>query len=116
MAAITLAFRAGEPWIDPDGYLAHAAALGSPDLTWLQALTNTRGLGGLIRPPLYAVTLHWAQRIGLTLPAILIVQAALAGVSCAAVLTMARIMSSRRAALAAGWCFALSAPAIVDTR
>ena len=109
LAAIALAFRTGSPWIDPDRYLAHAAALGSPGISWLRALTHAEGL---VRPPLYAVTLYWAQRFGLTPPAILVVQAVLAGVTCAAVLTMARMLASRRAALAAGWCFALSAPAI----
>jgi 4-amino-4-deoxy-L-arabinose transferase-like glycosyltransferase len=107
--AITLASRAGLPWIDPDGYLARAAALGSGHGSWLQALTDA---DGLIVPPLYSFTLSWAQRIGLTPSTILAGQAALAGLTCAAVLTMARMLASRRAALAAGWCFALSAPAI----
>lgn len=109
LAAIGLAAQAGEPWIDPDGYLVRAAALASPDVSWLPALTNA---DGLIRPPLYVFVLSWTLRLGLPAVLVLAGQAALAGLTCAAVLTMARMLASRRGALAAGWCFALSAPAI----
>lgn len=63
LAAIGLASYAAARWIDPDGYLTRAAALGSRDVTWLRALTDA---DGLTVPPLYTAALSSAQRIGLT--------------------------------------------------
>ncbi len=109
LAAILLALRGPVPWIDLDSYLIHASALGSPAISWLQALTEERGL---ILPPLYPFVLSAALRVNLTPAALLVLQALAAGGACAAVIAMARHVGSRRAALAAGWCFALSPGAI----
>src|SRR5207245_8815939 len=98
-AAIRLASRSATPWIDPDDYLGRAAAL-SAHVPWLRAL---RGEDGQIVPPLYATALSIMTRAGLAPARVLIVQVALAGATCALVIALAACVTSRRAALAAGW-------------
>lgn len=109
-AAIVMASRSAVPWIDPDGYLSRAVALSSSPSSWLAALADSEGL---LVPPLYAAWLSALATARASPQVILLVQALLAGVSCAAMIGLARSIAGPRAALLAGWVFALTPTAIV---
>jgi len=111
IAAVAIAARSGVPWIDPDGYLVRAAAFtSSSSPTWLVALSDAEGL---LVPPLYVLALSWLLRAGASPPVILIAQALLSGVACAAVIALARSIAGHRGGAIAGGLFAVAPAAVL---
>ena len=103
LVVIAVTGQTSEPWLDPDNYLARAIALNS-GAPWMSALTD---IEGLIVPPLYSAFLAVMLRFGVEPLMMLVVQCALAGVACAALVHAATLMAGKRGAIAAGWLFAL---------